>query len=111
CAGAVDGQQFAVWRKHRDALPQSADKLRPRVEPYRDVGSKTNIEQAILNHQRRHAYQRHGVLLRLPMVAGKVEHTDDATVRIDDGRSRTIKKGVLFEIVLAAHDKYWVLFD
>lgn len=63
------------------------------------------VEQAVLDHLRRRAHQAEGVRVAAALVAGDVEHAEQAPVRRRHRGGRAGEEAVAFEIVLGAmHD-------
>ncbi len=90
---------------HRQlALVQRVDELRPAVEVQRVRVAKAQVDQAVLDHARRHAQQHQQVLLHQARAAGHVEHGGDLAGRVVHRHRRTGELRELGEeVVLAPH--------
>jgi hypothetical protein len=71
---AVGGEDAAVVADDQLALVQRVDELRPAVEVQRVGVAVARVDQAVLDHARRHAQQHQQVLLHRLRAAGDVEH-------------------------------------
>ena len=90
---------------HRQpALVQGVDELRAAVEVQRVGALEALVDQAVLDHPRRHAEQHQQVLLHQPGTAAHVEHGDDAPGRVKHRHRRAGQLRELGEeVIFAAH--------
>ena len=101
---AVGGQDAPVVAHRQLALVQGVDELRPAVKVQRVRVAEAQVDQAVLDHARRHAQQHQQVLLHQARSAGHVEHGDDVARRVVHRHRRAGELRELGEeVILAPH--------
>jgi hypothetical protein len=103
---AVGGEDAAVVAHRELAFVQRVDELGPAVEVQRVRVAVTRIDQAVLDHARRHAEQHEQVLLHQARAAGDVEHRGDLAGRVVHRHGRAGELGELREEVIVAPHRH-----
>ena len=102
---AVGRQKTSVQREDDDAFDQSAQEFRAamKVNPH-GVGKHIG-KHVVFDHLRRHAHQRHGVLVVAALIARHVQCAHDLAVGVKDGGAGAGQELVgLQKVVVPMHD-------
>ena len=120
CIDLADAQQLRAKAAHRQYLPvrryrsepfiRTAEEVRAAVEADEDVAGVHRLEQALLEQCRGHPDQPQRVPLEAAVVAGNVEHADEAAVRAENRAGAAGQETIAAQEVLRAEDGDGVLF-
>ena len=91
-AVAVGSKESAARTEGGDTFRQGADEFRTGMEAQDDRMFERGGEQLVLDHQRGHAHQGHGVLVIAAPVRADVEHADDLALVVGDWDAEQVRK-------------------
>ena len=108
---AVRADDAAVARHRQNAFHQRADEIDAAVQVQPHHLAEIVRETVVLDHAGRHLDEAHRVLVKAPVVARHVEHTEDVAARIENRRSLATQELVGVQEVLVGIDHDGPLVD